>query len=53
VNAFIYAMALEENDTEKHRKLTELRLTSNEWEHVELFLGLLAVHDTYLFTVQA
>ena len=43
VNAFVYAMALEENDIEKHQKLIALRLTSNEWERVESFLGLLAV----------
>ena len=42
-------MALEENDTEKHQKLIELKLTASEWERVELFLRLLAVREIYLF----
>jgi hypothetical protein len=46
VDAFVYAMALEENDTQTP---IELKLTSNEWERVELFLGLLTVRN-YLFT---
>jgi hypothetical protein len=49
VNTFVYAIALEENDTERHQKLIELKLTSNEWERVELFLGLLAVRNIYFF----
>jgi hypothetical protein len=36
-------MALDENDAAKHDKLIALKLTTNEWERVELFLGLLAV----------
>jgi hypothetical protein len=36
-------MALEENNAEKHEKLITLKPTPNEWERVELFLGLLAV----------
>jgi hypothetical protein len=43
VNAFVYAMALDENDAMKHDKLIALKLTTSEWERVELFLGLLAV----------
>ena len=36
-------MALEENNTEKHQKLFELKLSPEEWGRVELLLGLLAV----------
>src|ERR1700720_1267353 len=36
-------MALDENDATKHDKLIALKLTTNEWECVELFLGLLVV----------
>jgi hypothetical protein len=43
VNAFVYAMALDENDTTKHDRLIALKLMTSEWERVELFLGLLAV----------
>jgi hypothetical protein len=49
VNAFVYAMALDENDATKHDKLIALKLTTSEWEHVELFLGLLAVRCFLLF----
>lgn len=45
VNTLVYAMALEENDTDKHKKLIELKLTSGEWERVDLFVGLLAVRS--------
>jgi hypothetical protein len=43
VDAFVSAMALKENDIEKFQKLIELKLTSSEWERVDLFLGLLTV----------
>jgi hypothetical protein len=42
VDAFVHAMALEESDSEKHQKLT-----SNEWERVDLFLNLLAVCEYF------
>ena len=42
-------MALDENDTTKHNKLIALKLTTSEWEHVELFLGLLAIRCFLLF----
>jgi hypothetical protein len=48
VNAFVYAMALDENDVSKHDKLVALKLTPNEWERVELFLVLLAVRFFHL-----
>lgn len=51
VDAFVRAMALEENDPEKRQKLMELKLTSNEWERVELFLGLLAVCEHFIYSL--
>jgi hypothetical protein len=51
VDAFVYAMALKENDTEKRQKLIELKLTSSEWERIDLFLGLLTVYKIILFIV--
>ena len=48
VNAFVYAMALDENDATKHDKLIALKLATNEWERVELFLGLLTVCFSFL-----
>jgi hypothetical protein len=41
-------MALDENDATKHDKLIALKLSTNEWERVELFLGLLAVRVFFL-----
>jgi hypothetical protein len=43
VNAFVYAMALDKNDTTKHDRLIVLKLMTSEWECIELFLGLLVV----------
>jgi len=43
VDSFVYSMALEETDMEKHDKILSLKLKPSEWEHAGLFLGLLAV----------
>jgi hypothetical protein len=43
VDVFVYSMALEEGDTEKHDKILSLKLWPSEWERAGLFLGLLAV----------
>ena len=43
VDAFVYAMALEESNAEKHDSIISLKLRPLEWDRTGLFLGLLAV----------
>lgn len=43
VDAFVYSMALEESNMDKHDRILSLKLQPSEWEHAGLFLGLLAV----------
>ena len=43
INTLVYEMGLEEKNLEKHQKLDQLRLSQDEWEHLDLFANLLAV----------
>ena len=44
VNVFIDELCWEEQDSVKCDKIRELKLTSEEWECTNTFLGLLSVH---------
>jgi hypothetical protein len=43
VNLFMFEMRKSEKESEKRKKLDALELSENEWEHVSLFLDILAV----------
>ena len=43
VDTFVNELRWDEMDPAKHDKIRELKLNSKEWEHVDIFLGLLAV----------
>ena len=43
VDTFVDELRWDEQDSAKHDKLHELKLTSEEWARVHIFLGLLGV----------
>ena len=45
VDAFVDELRWEEQDLAKRDKLCELKLSSEEWAQVNIFLGLLSVCD--------
>ncbi|KAF8470959.1 hypothetical protein DFH94DRAFT_811464 [Russula ochroleuca] len=45
IDAFVDKLRWEEQDSAKHDKIRELKLTSEEWAHVNKFLGLLSHAD--------
>ena len=44
VDAFVDELRWEEQDSTKHDKIRELKLTSEEWTQVNIFLDLLTVY---------
>ncbi|THU95849.1 hypothetical protein K435DRAFT_859114 [Dendrothele bispora CBS 962.96] len=48
INTFIYELALEERDLDKHRKMDALRLTPEEWNQVDVLIDIL----TYAYKAQ-
>jgi len=48
VNDFVYELGLKETNMEKRRKIADLTLSEEEWDHVRLFCNLLAVCVTSL-----
>jgi hypothetical protein len=50
VDAFVDELKWEETDLAKRDKIREQKLTSEEWERVHLFLGLLSVRLPVLHT---
>jgi hypothetical protein len=52
INNFIDKLCWEETDSAKRAKLRELKLSCEEWEQVNVFLGLLSVSlISFIFTV--
>lgn len=43
VDAFVNELRWDEQDLTKCKKIRELKLTGEEWAHVDTFLGLLSV----------
>ena len=53
VDAFVDELRWEETDSVKRDKIRELKLNGEEWKHVDMFLGLLAVcisHTLIIYT---
>jgi MoaA/NifB/PqqE/SkfB family radical SAM enzyme len=53
VDAFVDELRWEEMDLAKREKIRELKLTSEEWERVHLFLSLLNVRHLFCIRRQA
>jgi hypothetical protein len=49
VDTFVSHIACDEPDCAKHAKLNALQLSSDEWNHIKLFLNLLGVSVTFCF----
>jgi len=47
VDTFVDELRWEETDTSKRDKIRALKLDDNEWQRVNVFLGLLTVYTTY------
>jgi hypothetical protein len=51
VDVFVDELRWEEPDSSKRDKIRELKLTKEEWDRVQIFLGLLSVCSLfYLYT---
>jgi hypothetical protein len=53
VDAFVDELRWEEHDSEKQDKIRELKLMSEEWVRVNIFLGLLSVCLPFYIYIKA
>jgi hypothetical protein len=51
VDVFVDELRWEETDGSKRDKIRALKLDNDEWQRVNIFLGLLSVHKPYLLVV--
>ena len=52
IDTFVDELCWEETDAAKHDKIHVLKLDSDEWKCVNMFLGLLAVCVSYALSIQ-
>jgi hypothetical protein len=53
IDAFVDELRWEEQDSAKRDKIHKLKLTSEEWAHVNKFLGLLSIGLCFLLCINA